>query len=466
MQKFIRAPDERELRHLRTYAARIRELDLPYNHYQYASIGTLLHWLSPPLPILPQLCKMKWYFDRKSCNMPPMAASGLVNSGNLRHFVFSLEGPPDPTDSAIVRDIYPILTNLQSFSLSTALPHEGRVMTPVIDDESLIWRLAQLQSLELNTRFTLTRPILVSLSELSLQSLTLKGFSTSICARFPRLFFPALRNLSLAATASDIAELVQSISLPNVTSVFLIMDIMDNRSSTLVDRATFLSIYSTFPASLRRVHIQLLSFKHEGDETFWVGPNAINFDDFVLPLQSLRNLRELTLRVQLASLVYEFMRLCNNNLKSLIPLWPELVLFDYHFHPSLCTWTPLRQDHPTLDTIFEFARAHPRLLHLRLPSVLTDGLPCGLDSIPAQEDAYPHLQGHGLLWFKVGWPWFVGGSGQSVSLEPIALAIDRAFPQVRREFQRRRTINAQNPWGYLEKELLELHVEEDVHGGS
>ena len=425
----------------------------------------LLHWLSPYFPVLPQLCKLNWYFDGDTCDMPPMAAAGLMNGGNLRHFTLDLIGPPDPSFSMIIEDICPILTDIRSFSLSTALTHQTEVaLPPVINDKSSIWRLSQLQSINISVRFIVTRQILVSLSRLPLQSLTLRQFSTSLTARPPGLPFPALRNLSLVAVASDIADMILSMSFPNATGLSLTMDIFSGRSSTPMQRTTIRAIYSKFPASLRRIRIKVKSTKYERDETVWLGPNAIKFDDFVLPLQSLPNLRELTLRVRLLYHVHGFLGLSNRDLESLASSWPELELFEYHIYSGYSTWPSLRPDHPTLDTIFGFARAHPRLLHLQLPSVLVDRLPRGLDGTSPQEDASPHLQGHGLLWFSVDWP--LGGSSQGVLLEPtvLARAIDRAFPQVRKEIQRRHAINAQRSWSYLEKELFELHDEEDGRG--
>ena len=178
---------------------------------------------------------------------------------------------------------------------------------------------------------------------------------------------------------------------------------------------------------------------------------------------SLHSLREITLRVRLICPAYGFMRLCNDNLKSLIPLWPELVLFEYNTHHNYSTGTSVQQCHPTLDTIFAFARAHPRLLHLELPRVLADRPPCGLDGIPPQlEDTSPPLEGHGLLWFKVGWP--MDPSNRGAPLEHTMLAIDRAFPQVLKEIQRRRALNPYSILSYFEKQFVGLHVKEDAHG--
>ena len=129
--------------------------------------------------------------------MPPSGATRLLNSGNLRHFSLLLDGL-DHYRANILNDIHPILWELHSLrfhfsvdNLEWSLPREF-----IIDDKSLVWHLPHLKSLEVDDKFTLTRPILVSLSELSLQSLTLGHFSTSITAQTLRLHFPALRQPS------------------------------------------------------------------------------------------------------------------------------------------------------------------------------------------------------------------------------------------------------------------------------
>ena len=73
------------------------------------------------------------------------------------------------------------------------------------------------------------------------------------------------------------------------------------------------------------------------------------------------------------------------------------------------------------------------------------------------------LEGHGLLWFKVGQP--VYGPTQGASLEPIAQAIDRAFPQVYKELRRSHHLTKfPLQWWLLEEELFALHAEEEAKG--
>lgn len=255
---------------------------------------------------------------------------------------------------------------------------------------------------------------------------------------------------------------MQYISFPNAT--YLYLGISDNSSSTLAHRTTFRSIYSALPVSLRRLEIKIVSHQSERSAEVPLGPNAINFDDFVQPLQFLRNLRELILCARLYNHTPEFLELLNGDLMSLIPSWPELVLFEYNVeHHSHYTYHTQPHDRPTLDTIFAFARTHPHLLHLRLPDIDTDRLPHRLDSSPSQEDAPFPLEGHGLMWFRVDRP--IDDSTQNGTLEPFALAIDRAFPQVYKELRRSHAPDRHPQWRLLEKELFALHAEEEPKGG-
>ena len=384
-----------------------------------------------------------------------------MNSGNLRHLTLGLEDALGPS-SAILTDIPTTFAGLRSFMLYSVSPHRmGSTSRPhLIDGNSLIWRLPNLQSLDISVGHTITHQILLSLSEMSLQSLTLGYFSTSITPQFPRLHFPALRNLSLTAAASSVVEVLQAISFPNASRVFLSINIFDDQSLTPVQRTVFNAIYSTFPASLRRLHIEIAS-SNEAEED-WPGPDAINFDDFVQPLKSLRDLRELKLNVRVSWYVRGFLELPNDNLKSLISSWPELVLFEYTVPTYFSAPALLQQDDPTLDTIFAFARAHPRLLHLELPYMR---VPDGFDDLPSPENKLPPLEGHGLLWFKVGWP--ADAAGLDIPLERAVLALDRAFPQVSKTLRRDRLVmRGFRMWAYLEEELFSLHDEEGVYGGK
>ena len=417
--------------------------------------------------------------------MPPDTATKLINLGNLRHFTLFLRDTLESSDPTIIDDMYPMLRVLHSFGLhSVVFPVAAPVPhPPLINDESLIWHLPNLRSLDISIEFTVTRPILLSLSELSLQSLTLGHFSTSITPRFPRLHLPTLLNLSLAAVASDVVEIMQSISIPNVTSLFLRIEILDNIDLTLRQGTAINAIFAALPASLRRVHIRIKSNVGLGTEPVYLGPNAVDFDDFVLPFQSFRNLRELALNVRLGHRIHGFLELSDDNLRSLIPVWPELELFEYSIHPyypmggppqptpvrpellelfeySIHPYYPMeRPPLPTLNTIFAFAHTHPRLLHLKLPYVCTDPLPQGLND-PTPQDALQPLQGHGLLWFKAA------GlvDHRDPSLQPIALAFNRAFPQLRKEIQRTRAHHEPISLNFMEIELLRLRIEEEVHG--
>ena len=394
--------------------------------------------------------------------MPPNAATGLVNSGNLCHLTLGVDDALD-LDPAILDDISTTFPGLHSFTLYSVSTHTtGLTSLPhIIDNNSLIWRLPHLRSLDISVGHTITRSILVSLSEISLQSLTLGYFSTSITPQSPRLHFPALRHLSLTAVASSVVDILQAISFPNATGLFLRMDIFDDTRSAPVHRTTFNIIYSTFPTSLRRVYIEIISSKWGQVEESWLGPDAINFDDFVQPLKSLRGLRELKLNVRLTRHVRGFLELHDADLRSLIPSWPELVLFEYTVPTYWHAPTSLPQDDPTLDTIFAFARAHPHLLHLELSYMRVPG---GPDDLPSQENTPPPLEGHGLLWFKVGWP--ADGAGKGVPLEPAVQALDRAFPQVGKTLRRDRPIarGLNRMRAYLEAELFNLHAGEGVPG--
>ena len=160
---------------------------------------------------------------------------------------------------------------------------------------------------------------------------------------------------------------MQYISFPNAT--YLYLGISDNSSSTLAHRTTFRSIYSALPVSLRRLEIKIVSHQSERSAEVPLGPNAIYFDDFVQPLQFLRNLRELILCARLYNHTPEFLELLNGDLMSLIPSWPELVLFEYnveHYSP----YTYYTHNHTT-------ARPSTRSSRLRAP-ILTSSISASL----------------------------------------------------------------------------------------
>ena len=426
----------------------------------------LLHWFPPDVSVLPQLRRLNWCFQGDHIAPIPMSITKrLQNSGNLRHLSLLLTSDVADTYSTIINNLYPILTGLHSFKLHSFVrrlpPLVAVPDVPLIDGGSLIWRLPHLLVLNVDVKFTLTPTILASLSELPLQSLTLRRFSTSFTHPSPRCQFLALRDLSLTAAASDVLEIMQSISFPNATGLFLNIDLFSNGSSVPVQRAALNAIYSTFPVSLCRVYIDITTSNVKGaQEAVWSGPNAINFDDFVRPLQSLRNLRELTLRaLLLVQHVRGLLDMPDGHLRSLVPSWPELELFEYTLHPNDYAMHPLPRDGPTLDTIFAFARAHPHLLHLQLPYMCTDDLLRGSDGLPPQDDASLPLEGHGLLWLKVG----ADACDLGAALEPVVLAVDRAFPQVRKEIHRNSgIIDPGYRWCLFEKELYALHAGEEA----
>ena len=460
-----RTPTERELLSLRTYAARIRELNMPPSGLQCDAIAELLVWLPPDIPILPRLRRLDWYFDRNCSEMPLHVTTRLLDCGNLRHLSLLLCDPLNLYRSSLLNDFSPFLSGLDSFSLQASNSDMWPAYTRnfLIDEKSLIWRLPRLKSLKVDDKFTVTRPILVSLSELSLQSLTLSNFSTSINAGSPRLHLPTLLNLSLTAAASDVVNIMQSISFPNATNIFLSIN---DQGPISTQRTTFHAIYSAFPASLRRLHVKV-NFRTPGwmprpSDADWQGPGVLDFDAFVRPLQALRHLQELTLYVEHRDLVHGPLRLDmrNGDLRSLIPSWPELSLFSYNTNicPSFF-WRSLQCDDPTLDTIFAFARAHPRLLYICLPGcVRLDPLP---DDPPPLEDTTRPLEGHGLLWLKVDSSTSATPK-DAADLEPIARAVDRAFPRLYKGIQRNRVLAEYLPVLFLDKELRELHAGEAV----
>ena len=438
---------------LRAYAARIRELELSCGVFQYDGIVTLARWFPPDVPILPQLRRLYWGLDEDCCKTPLNTTTKVLNSGNLGHISLFLCDPLCRYPASIINDIYRILTEPYSFSLYFSTGEY------VIDDESSIWRLSHLKSLEVDGEFTVTRPILISLSELSLKSLTLNNFSTFIPSQSPRLHFSSLLNLSLTTAVYGVVDVMRSISLPNATDIFLNINISADQSLMQKDLASFHAIYSAFPTSLRRLRVEVDYSIVKREETAWLGPNALNFDAFVRPLQSLHHLEELTLSVELMHCVRGFLELRNGDLRSLIPSWPGLSLFSYGVSP-LAFPRPLQCDDPTLDTIFAFARAHPRLVHLCLPCVRTNTLP---DDPPLLEDAERPLQGHGLLQLNVRMS--SGAPKDGAYLAPIVRAVDRAFPQMYKEIRRSHALNKYLPWGFLEEELYALHAEDEVYGG-
>ena len=383
--------------------------------------------------------------------MPPITTTKLLNPGNLRHFSLLLDDTMCDYPANTLHVICPVLTALHSFRLHSSLEDHPREF--IIDDESPIWRLPRLKSLEVDDMFTVTRPILVSLSELSLRSLTLSNFSTSITAQSPRLHFPALLNLSLTASVPGLVDIMQSISFPNVTGVFLGVNNDDYESSILKHWTTFHSIYSAFPLSLRRLHIEIRIGLIIMAWTGQTGPNTLNFNAVVRFLQSLRDLREFTLNVQLPRCIFGLPELQDGDLRSLITACPQLSFFEYDIRRHEEFPRPLERDDPTLDTIFAFARAHPHLQHLCLPYVRTDSLPA--DPPPLEDSAKP-LEGHGLLWLKI--TSLAGAPKDGAYLEPIVRAVDRAFPHLYEEVRRSHGPRSPLRWCLLEKELCTLHT--------
>ena len=375
----------------------------------------------------------------------------LLDFGNLHHLSLFIDDPQHRYPENMLNDICLISTKLQSLSLHSddfPLWAYSRVAFR-LDETCLIWRIPHLKSLELDVGSTLTRPILVLLSELPLQSLTLTSFATSISTQSPRLHFPALLNLSLTTTVSCVIDIMQSVSFPNATDIFLNID---DEGPIQEHRTTFHTIYSSFPASLRRLHIEVTFGTMEPVEDIaWLGPGALNFDAFVRPLQPLRDLRELKLNVWLAEHIDGFLELRNSDLRSLIPAWPRLSFFEYTIQLMGLPMPPLERDDPTLDTILAFARAHPHLLHLFLTRMRMDPLP---DDPPPLEDATRPLEGHGLLWLKLG-----ESANAPSGLEPIARVVDRAFPRVSKELRRAHALYERLKWSFLERELCALHRE-------
>ena len=76
------------------------------------------------------------------------------------------------------------------------------------------------------------------------------------------------------------------------------------------------------------------------------------------------------------------------------------------------------------------------------------------DDPPLLEDATRPLEGHGLMWLKLG-----ESANAPSDLKPIARVIDRAFPRVSQEIQRRHVnvLDEYLEWSSLERELLALH---------
>ena len=383
--------------------------------------------------------------------MPLSTITKLLNFGNLRHLSLLIDDLQYRYPENMLNDICLISTKLQSLSLHPDDTYSlwGPSRAFRLDENCLIWRIPHLKSLEVHVRFTLARPILVLLSELSLQSLTLSNFSTSMSTQSPRLHFPALLNLSLTARVSRVVDIVQTLSFPNATDIVLSLY---DEGPIQEHRTTFHTIYSAFPMSLRRLHIEVIFSRMDPEDIARLAPDVLNFDTFTRPLQSLRGLRELKLHVRLWNRIDGFLELRNGDLRSLIPAWPRLSFFEYTIQLRRGLPMPpltLERDDPTLDTIFAFSRAHPHLLHLSLMRMRIDPLP---DDPPPLEDAARPLEGHGLLWLKLG---------ESVNapsgLEPIARVVDRAFPRVYKELRRAHALYERLEWSFLERELCALH---------
>ncbi|KAI0764401.1 hypothetical protein BD413DRAFT_482852 [Trametes elegans] len=174
-------------------------------------------------------------------------------------------------------------------------------------------------------------------------------------------------------------------------------------------------VYTKIPRRIRALHLRLLNV----DGYYPNEPEAqdVTASRLVPPaLQTLPDLRELTISVEGLGT-----RLKDEHLRTLCAAWPALTRFEYTASAkSSGVRAPTRP--PTFGTLLDFARAHPALVQLVLPTLSAEGMPepgFGSDGASGARATPPH-RGLRLLRFC--------GLARKTSIPRLALALDRAFP--------------------------------------
>ncbi|KAL7277608.1 hypothetical protein ACG7TL_008535 [Trametes sanguinea] len=329
----------------------------------------------------------------------------------------------------VMQELLPILSSVQSLTVTEPACEGLRSASPAIR----FWECAQLRTLKVTRPTDLTREMIDSLASIeSLRSLHMQIKSLPSLNEDEKVpHFSNLHDLALCGRLPHVSAFLKATKPSGLQSLAIeISCLCDENGDYHKEDAAVHSldpIYTSLASSLCRLSAVLrCDCIHEYHFPY--------SDQVLAPLCAARDLRDIFL-------IFEGGKF---HLSDATPVdvqdaWPELTAFTtatrppvaarvtpryYHagrllvpieLHYSASVSSRDTEDHPTVKTLAAFARAHPHLERLTVPSIDLDAVP-DLDSVPALGHKLRHSS--------------VCALAPGVPLFDHALALDRLFPEL------------------------------------
>ncbi|KAI0765685.1 hypothetical protein BD413DRAFT_718371 [Trametes elegans] len=404
----------------KAYGSRVRTLRMTDIGRVHASVWMILTRWSLHDPLLPNLVRLTDF----TINAMSMCYTMLFTP-TIRHLELTTDGS---SESGAIRMVVRAAQATLSHVTSLVVDDQHSVSKGVPQNVAF-WTLDQLESLVVKHKAPLTLAAMQALASVPrLQRLTVHVREVPVVD--DRVTgFASLRNLVLEGTPNDIGNFIMATVLPSLVSF------TGNAYDFCIDRQGVLRMQESFgslPPTLRHF-----------TASFRCTCNGEHFSDgegLFRPLRALKALSSIALTYSLIKFTLE-----DRRLRAAVDAWPSLTAFevitlkptplphgDSHCIPMPMTirvyssdedededdtppFNPLDHVPPTLPTLAAFARAHPSLERLALPSIDVDAVP-DIASVP--------LLDHGLRTITVG------ELDKGVSLWDFALALDLLFPHL------------------------------------
>ena len=428
-QMVVRAPTDKELERVKTYGARVRDLDLSgaAKQAQEMVLDLWASWFGDH-PLFPQLRKLRGLIVADfALTIAELVPEGCLKNLAMRrepsqrgHHFSTLLSDIDAVGSEgeVTEELISSYKGLDSFSASYVNTAQ------ILGRKSPLWGFAHLATLRLhNDRpLAIDRAMLSAMAKLKqLRTLSITGFEVNKISRAGT--FPALHRLELASTAPHAASLVSAIRLAKLESIRLDVDVDSQK-----DHRHIQTIISSLPTSLVRAQIAIKE----------AGAHTIVVEDVLSGLRPLPALEHVWIRIAYNASTTKskpLPDLTDEALSSFVQAWPNLNFFDVALLPrSGYVDPPEPYVRPALDTILAFAHGHTRLTHLGLPymdetSVLAGGSDTdGSDTEGHEDNAAPHSA---LRWVSIGEKVPARRTtADSRTARRLANALLRAFPKL------------------------------------
>ncbi|OSC98459.1 hypothetical protein PYCCODRAFT_1454430 [Trametes coccinea BRFM310] len=389
------------------YALRIRELHVGDISRVHSTVWITLTRRSPHGSLLPRLERLTG-LNLTSDSLPYT----MLFSPPIRYLDVTVDaGVEQGVIRMVMQELLPILSSLQTLTVTEPACEGLRSAPPAIR----FWECAKLRTLKVTRPTDLTREMIDSLASIeSLRSLHMQIKSLPSLnqdEKVPQFF--DLRDLALCGRLADVSAFLKATKPSGLQSSVVPVARLFPQPALDPIHTSLAPSLCRFSAVLRCDCISEYHFPY--------------CHQVLAPLCTARYLRDI-------SLIFEGgkFHLSDATLVDVQDAWPELTAFTIATRPPVAARVTPRyyhagrllvpvelhysaSDDPTVKTLAAFARAHPHLERLTVPSIDLDAVP-DLDTVPAL--------GHKLRHFSVC------TLAPGVPLFDHALALDRLFPEL------------------------------------